>query len=346
MKATTNPRADGGEITADSRDALRVGLSVIARAQQRVPLLQVGVLVALFAYGVGTINGFGSRTSIMSMLVLAAFLGIAAVGQTLVVLLGAIDLSIAAYILMGNLLTVHLVGQDGWPFAATLTLICVVAAIGGGLSGFICARWQANSLVVTLGISAIVSGFTVVLFGNTTSGPLPQWLVTMTSVSGTTLGVDVPPVVLLWAIIALIVGVVLARMRAGRNLYATGASAPAAALALVRTTLVWSAVFAVSAVGAAIAGILLTGFSGGANTSIGTPYLFTSLAAVVVGGTSFSGARGSYWHTCLGALILTLLTTILVGKGYDAADTQIVYGVVIMVVVGIYARGARIRDRI
>ena len=103
--------------------------------------------------------------------------------------------------------------------------------------------------------------------------------------------------------------------------------------------------FAFSAIISGLVGVLLAGFAG-ADQTIGDPYLFEGLTAVIVGGTTFLGARGDYTHTVVGALILTVLTTILVGKGYDQADTQIVFGVLILAVVAGYGRDRRIRDRI
>ena len=95
----------------------------------------------------------------------------------------------------------------------------------------------------------------------------------------------------------------------------------------------------------ALTGCLLAGFAG-ADQTVGDPYLFSSLTAVIVGGTTFMGARGDYTHTVVGALILTVLTTILVGKGYGQADQQIVFGVLILLVVAGYGRERRLRDRV
>jgi ribose transport system permease protein len=108
---------------------------------------------------------------------------------------------------------------------------------------------------------------------------------------------------------------------------------------------VWTAVFAASALCSALVGILLAGFAG-ADQSLGDPYLFQGLTAVIVGGTTIMGARGDYTHTVIGALILTELTTILVGKGYETADQQIIFGVLILIVVAGYGRDKRIRDRV
>jgi ribose transport system permease protein len=105
-------------------------------------------------------------------------------------------------------------------------------------------------------------------------------------------------------------------------------------------------VFAISAALAGLAGFLVAGYSSGASPSMGDPYMFQGLAAVIVGGTSLGGARGDYWRTVLGALILTLLSTILVGYGFDSADTQILFGAIILLVVAGYGRSERIKDRV
>ena len=100
-----------------------------------------------------------------------------------------------------------------------------------------------------------------------------------------------------------------------------------------------------SAIAAAIVGILLTGFTGTGEAGVGDPYLFT-IAAVLVGGTSLVGARGDYWRTVLGALILTVMTTLLVGHGAGEALQEILFGVLILFFVGVYGRDQRVRDRV
>ena len=154
-----------------------------------------------------------------------------------------------------------------------------------------------------------------------------------------------PPVAVLWAVVAVVMAVLLHRTVAGRKLYATGANPRAAALARIDTERVWIVVFAASAALSAVVGCLLAGFAG-ADQTIGDPYLFSALTAVIVGGTSFMGARGDYTHTVVGALILTVLTTVLVGKGYSQADQQIIFGVLILLVVAGYGRDRRLRDRV
>jgi len=114
----------------------------------------------------------------------------------------------------------------------------------------------------------------------------------------------------------------------------------------VNTRRVWTGAFALSAACAGVVGVLLAGFSGSADATVGTQYLFTSLAAVIVGGTSITGAHGDYWRTVVGALIITVLTTLLLGHGYSVGDQQIAFGLAILLVVAGYGRDVRLRDRV
>ncbi|HEY7620152.1 MAG TPA: ABC transporter permease [Solirubrobacteraceae bacterium] len=320
-------------------------MSRAAALQLRAPVLQVIALVCLFAYGAATISGFAETTSIDAMLVLAALLGLAALGQTLVLILGGLDLSVPGLIVMGAILISQLYGAHGWSAAAAIALIVVVSGVLGAASGWICHRWRVQPLIVTLGTGAIASGAAVAWSKGHLTGSAPAFLTELTTATGTTFGLAVPPVVAIWGLVAVIAAVALHRTAAGRRLFATGANPRAAELVRIRTARVWVAVFATSAVVSALVGCLLAGFSG-ADQTIGDPYLFSGLTAVIVGGTTFLGARGDYTHTVVGALILTVLTTILVGKGADQADQQIVFGALILVVVAGYGRDARLRDRV
>jgi ribose transport system permease protein len=104
--------------------------------------------------------------------------------------------------------------------------------------------------------------------------------------------------------------------------------------------------YAASAVSSAVLGVILLGFGGGGQPDVGDPYLFTSLAAVLVGGTSLLGGRGDYWRTILGTLVIVLLSIILVGLGLGDSAQQILTGVIIFAAVALYGRERRIRDRV
>jgi len=317
-----------------------------ARLLRGSPILQVtSVIVLLLAIGL-TIDGFFSKSSLFTTLILASFLGIAAAGETLVILIGGIDLSVPALISGANLVTTLLLGK-GWSFWLAILFVFGCAAIVGLINGFVTHRFKAPPLIVTLATGAIVTGLTLGWTqGGQVSGIPPSWLSRFSSPIGTVFGIGIPPVVILWAVIAILFGLVLSWSVSGKRLYATGANERAAQLAGVKTERVWMASFAISAMASALVGIVLIGFTGSGEAGVGDPYQFLSIAAVLVGGTSLIGARGDYWRTVLGALIMTLFTTLLVGHGADAAMQEILTGVLILLFVSIYGRDQRVRDRV
>jgi ribose transport system permease protein len=324
--------------------ALRAGAARVAGS--RLPVVQLVLLGALFVYGSATIDGFAQAPSLRSMLVLATFLGIAAAGQTLVILLGGIDLSTPFLIGAANVLAAELTGGRGWPLGLAIAFIAVLALTIGALNGWLSHRFAIHPLIVTLGTGSMAVGGVLVWTQARLTGAVPGSLSDFVSPAQDTWFLPVPPVVVFWAALTVVVTVALLRTRAGRRLYAVGASPPAARLALVRTTRVWTGAFAVSALASAGAGILLAGFSGTGLFTIGDPYLFTSIAAVVLGGTSLRGARGDYVRTAIGALILILTTTIMVGKGISAPGQQVILGVLILIFVTSYGREPHVRTRV
>jgi ribose transport system permease protein len=324
---------------------MRVLVGRVAAMQRRLPLLQVVALVALFLYGTATIDGFTAEPSLRSMLVLAALLGLAAFGQTLVVIIGALDFSVPGLIVLGATVVSELCGSRGWPLVPAVVVVVLVCAAAGGAVGWACQRFRISPIIATLGVSAVALGGVQVWTHSKLTGTAPSSLTQFVAPNATTLGLPVSPIVVLWAAFAIVVAVLLHRTRLGRWIYATGASPRAAELALVDTGRIWTGLFGASAVMSGLVGVLLAGFSGAAPT-IGDPYLFQGLTAVIVGGTAFMGARGDYTHTAIGALILTELTTILIGRGYDLPTQQVVFGLLILVVVAGYGRQPRLRDRI
>ena len=344
--APLQPPAPAGPVPSSAQASARPSAWVrLGMVQRRFPLVQLIALVVLFEWGTWTVTDFATRQSVLSMLVAASFLGLAGAGQTLVVLVGGIDFSVPAFISAASVVISQLTGTDHWSFVLALFVCAALAVALGAVNGYIAHRFRVQPLVVTLGMAAIVTGGVLVWTKAQATGTAPPFLTRMTSVTGTTFGIGVPAVVVLWAVVALVLGIALRRTIAGRRLYATGSNPVAAELALVRTRRVWVVTYAASALLAALLGVLLAGYAGSGNTTLGDPYLFEGLAAVIVGGTAF-GARGDYWRTVLGAIVLTVLSTVLVGKGYTTADQQIIFGVLILLVVAGYGRDARLRDRI
>lgn len=310
------------------------------------PLIQVIILAVLIIVLVSLVPAFLERPiAAVSVLTLATLLALAAMGQTLVVIIGGLDLAIPGYITFGAMIAGNATSRLGWPvWLAFLVVIAVCGGIGA-LVGWFCNRFRTEPLVMTLGVGVALTGGAMFLADGDYSGQPPQELRALAQLSGTTFGIPIPPVVFIVLILGILLWLFLSKTPAGRKIYATGVNPRAAGLTRVRTPLIWTSVFGISGVFAGIAGIFLTAFGSGWSASIGDPYLFSGLAAVFVGGTTFGSIRGGFTRTALGALILTVLSTIIMSQGLNEAQTRIVYGAIILGMVAIYGRERRVRDR-
>ncbi|MFF9036025.1 ABC transporter permease [Streptomyces sp. NPDC014892] len=312
--------------------------------QRRFPLVQLLLTVAVLAWGAAVMPGFLEPTSMRSVLVLCALTGLASIGQTLVVLIRGIDLSLAGFIVAGAVTVTQFGDIPGVPLPVMLAVAVACGAAMGGLVGYLCHRFNIHPIIVTLAAGSIAVGVTSVLSGGTGAGA-PGWVSRLSAPTASTFGLPVPPVAIVWALAIAVVSVVLHRTRPGRRLLATGASPVAADLAHISTRKVWVTVYAVAAALAILAGVVLAGFAGNVDNRLGNPYLFQSIAAVVLGGTAFGGP-GSYTRTTVGVLLLTAVSTVLVGLGFQEADQQILNGVVILAAMAVYGRERRLRDQV
>ena len=305
------------------------------------------LLLALVVHLVGMllIKGFGTTFGIRAMMVLAALLAIASIGQTLVILLGGIDLSIPFVIGFANVAAAQLYGQ-GVPFAIVLPGVILAAMLVGALNGALSSILAIHPLIVTLGTGTTLQGAVQLWTKGFPTGGAPAWVQKFVSIGGTIGPFPFPWLIPFTALLAVAVVLLLSRTVYGRRLYALGSNRRAARLALVDPVRMWTVTFALSAGFAALAGILLLGFSGSAYAAVGAPYLFQTIAAVVIGGTALVGGRGGYLGTLAGSLFLIELTTVLVGLGLQPPLVQATLGVLIIALVAVYGREARVRDLI
>lgn len=306
---------------------------------------QIGVALLVFVLGAFLVPGFASAGSLRSMAVLAAFLGIAALGQTLVVLIGGIDLSVPALIGAGNVIAARLAGESV-PGPVFVAVVVAMGLLIGILNGFITQRWNVPSLVVTLATGSVVAGAVLIWTGARLTGSTPDWLVALTAPSSTMGPIPIAPIVPIWLLLAVVAAFLLRLTKTGRQVYAVGVNRSAAALMLASDRRVSMIAYGVSGGMAAVAGLFLAGFTGAGLYNVGDPYLFLSIAAVVVGGTSLLGGRGGPLQTIVGTVVLIQLTTMLVGFGLSAAAQQAILGVVIVVVVAFYGRERSLGERL
>jgi ribose transport system permease protein len=309
------------------------------------------VLVALIVISAFTIKGFLSPTNIKAVLLFASFLGIACVGQTLVALMGGLDLSIPFIIGTSNIGLLYLIGLGVPPWLAFLMVIAIGAGIGF-LNGVLTYRLQGQALILTLGMGFAVAGLVQILtsigsaFSGNVFGTVPPWLQNLAAMNGRTFGLAVPPTILLWILIAVLVIAGLRYSAYGRYIYAIGGNRRSARLIGVSEFKYWTLAYTLSGGFAALTGALLLGWSGGGFIGVGDPYLFTTLAAVVIGGTSLAGGYGGYGFTVIGVLVLQVLSSFLIGIGLKYEWQQFIFGLLILPMVALYGRSPHIRSQV
>ena len=309
------------------------------------------VLLALIVISSFTIKGFLSATNIKAVLLFASFLGIACVGQTLVALMGGLDLSIPFIIGAANIALLYLIGLSVPPWFAFVAVI-VLGALIGFLNGVMSYKLQGQALIITLGTGFAVAGLVQIItsigsqFSGNVFGTVPPWLSNLAAMNGKFFGLGVPPTILLWILIAVVVIIALRYTAYGRYVYALGGNRRSAKLVGISEFKYWVLAYVLSGAFAALTGALLLGWSGGGFIGVGDPYLFTTLAAVVIGGTSLAGGYGGYGYTVIGVLVLQVLSSFLIGIGLKYEWQQFIFGLLILPMVALYSRSPHIRAQV
>ncbi|MCY7420090.1 MAG: ABC transporter permease [Chloroflexi bacterium] len=275
----------------------------IPAARSRIPLGNIGLWLGLLGIVLfaGVMSpGFLTPISLLNVVRQASVVGIASVGVTLVMITGGVDLSIGAVIVFGSVLAASLMdGED-----ANIPIACGAAMLMGLtvglLNGIILSRWKVPAFILTLGMATVISGVTQLYTGGTAAGEVAPAFRQV--VNGR---IGVVPVLAIVFLAVIVIGLVIQdRTTLGRRIYLVGANARAARLSGVPVDRTRVAVFALSGLGAAVAGLALLARSGVSSNFAGQGFEFDALAAVVLGGTTFRGGRGGIGGSIAGVLIL------------------------------------------
>jgi ribose transport system permease protein len=299
------------------------------------PLIPLLVLLGLLVLILQIVNpGIVNAGWASSTIRFAIPLAILAASQSLTMLTGGIDLSAASIASMSAFIIASQSPDQGTALAIVIAL--AVAALVGLVNGLGVGMFRVHPLIMTLGMSLVVLGFVtvyqriVVTAGSEVPGAI-RWLG-----GGTSFGI--PNSLLLFVPLAAIIVLGLKRSGFGRLLYAVGDNEIASRLSGVRVGRVLIVLYVISAMLAGLAGLVLAGLTNAASSTLADTYLLPSVAAAVIGGTSIFGGRGGYAGTIVGALILTVLTTLLTVLAMPAPVRQVLFGVIILAVAAAYTR--------
>lgn len=289
-------------------------------------------LIAIVLFLAINTTTFLTSGNIINLFDQAAVIGLLAGGATLCIVSGVFDLSSTASLAVSAIVGVRLTQEFG--VAVGFLGAVVVGIILGTITGLIVVGTRVNSFIGTLAISIIYRGVAIVITGGAIVAPLPEQLAsfqvwTWPSVFGLTAGS------VLMVVVLVVLGVVLWRTTFGRRIYAVGGNQEAARLSGIRTGSIHVAVFAISGLCSAMAGMILASRAGSAQPAMATGLELTAIAAVIIGGTSILGGQGALWRTFIGVMILTVI-----GNGFnllhwDTIYQQVVTGALILLAVAV-----------
>jgi ribose/xylose/arabinose/galactoside ABC-type transport system permease subunit len=293
---------------------------------------EAGIALALILLCVGLSIASPEFLSADNLLTVArqfSVYGIIAVGMTFVIVAGEIDLSIGSVLALAGCLSAKLVVEHAWPLGAAMAAAIAAGAAAGWVNGALTVGLGIPSFIITLGMMSVVRGITYVFTEAMPISGLPDSYLFLGS--GTLLGVTVPVVTM--AVVAVAGGAILAYTTFGRAVYAVGGNLEAARLAGVATNRVRILCFTCLGGLSALAGMLTAGWVTVAQPVAGEGYELDVIAAVIIGGSSFSGGKGTVLGTMLGATLMGVLRNGLILLGVNVYWQRIAIGAVIVTAV-------------
>ena len=308
----------------------------LGRRLREQPLIPLLILLALLVALMQVVQpGIVSADWAASIVRFATPLAILAAAQTLVMLTGGIDLSVATVASMAAYLAATQYRANGEPAAVAIGI--GAALVVGLLNGIGIAGFRVQPLIMTLATGLVTAGFltvyqTATIATASSAPPFVSWIG-----GGLSFGF-LPNSLLIFLPLAAFLLFLLSRSGFGRLLYAIGDNPVASRLAGVRVWQVQLTVYVLSSLLAGIAGLIISALAGSTTQGIADPYLLPSVAAVVIGGTSIFGGRGGYTGSIVGAVILTILVSLLTVLDAPFAVRQIIYGLIILAVAAAYTR--------
>ncbi len=257
-------------------------------------------------------------------------LGVMAVGMTLVILIGGIDLSVGSVLALSGMVVGYLGDNLHWPFALGIAMALIVSAVCGAISGLMVTRLKMPAFIATLAMMSIARGVASIITNGEQIVGFPDWFSSLAIIRH--FGFLTVMVGVMIAIVA-VAWIVLAFRPAGRALYAIGGSPEVARLAGINVRRATLIVYTLCALAAGLAGVILSARLDSAQPSSGIGYELDTIAAVVIGGASLSGGLGSIGGTVVGVLIIGFLRNGLNLLEVSPFVQQVIIGLVIAIAV-------------
>ena len=298
----------------------------------------LAVLAAITVYGAATTEGFLTVSNMKAIVTAAAFVGIIAVGLTVIILSGNLfSLALGQTAAVSAMFFLWALGIGLVP-AIVLTLL--LGVVIGALQGFAVGAWGANPIIITIGAAGLMEGTAVWLSHGESIVP-PPGETSWEHLAQPVLGLPAPVYVFL--VVTVLLAVVMRRTRFGRQIYLLGENRAAARAAALPITLLTVGAFGIASLYTAGAGILIGASSANGSLLLTGSYTYDAIAAALVGGNAVTGGRGSIARTAAGALFIATISDMLLLRGYSTGGQILVRGIIVVVVVVLTNLGERSR---
>lgn len=287
-------------------------------------------LVAIMLFLALTTTTFLTGQNFINLFDQAAIVGLLAAAATLCIISGVFDLSSTANLAVSAIIGVMVTQRFGVVPGFIGALIA--GAVLGTITGLIVVTTKVNSFIGTLAVSIIYRGLAIVITGGAIVAPLPDQIFAFQTWTWPSLfGLSAGSVLMI--AVTVLLGITLWRTTFGRRVYAVGGNKEAARLSGIRTGSIHVAVFAISGLCSAMAGMILASRAGSAQPAMALGVELTAIAAVVIGGTSILGGQGAMWRAFVGVMILTVIANGFNLLHWDTTYQQVVTGALILVAV-------------
>ena len=294
------------------------------------------IMILMLIFGNIAVPGFISTNNIAVILREMSFLGICAIGQTLAILTGGIDLSLSNTLLLCNIMSAYIVSGSDKNVPAAL-LVCLLVSTAIGLVNFAGVYLiHIPAMIMTLASGSAVYGIAYIYCDGAPKGKSSPF--TSALVNSRFLG-TINWTTVIWLILSVVIIIVLKYSVFGRSVYAIGVNPVTASYSGISVPKTLAVIYILSSVLAGFTGFLFLGYTGTAYLSTGATYNMDSIASVVIGGTSIAGGSGGYLGTVAGVGIMTILTSLLTAMAVPQAGKDIVQGILIIVLlITVYGR--------
>ncbi len=293
------------------------------------PVVLIALAVGVLFLGRFYSDGLPSWIAVQAILTQSLFVAVLAFGQGLVMLIGGLDLSMPGVIAISATIVALGTSVWEWPVIVAVLVALLASAFIGLASGFLIARFQIPAFIITLAMGGILTGLGIGMTFGRKAPAAPDVVVNLFSGIGKIFGIGIP--IFVFLLVGVVGYIIQAKSVFGRQAHLFGSSPAAARIAGQPVLRIEILVYVVGALASGIAGIMLLGFSGNAQLSLGDEWLMPAIAAVLVGGTVIGSGMGFWQSTFTATVLLTTIIVVIQATGFPTGVKSVLYGVVILV---------------